>query len=96
MEGCYRVGGRAIDIASVGAAVLNVQAKTDKVVPRAASQPVNQLIGRPDRREELVVPGGHATFGTGRSAFKHTLPSLANWIASHGDARLDTGGKDGD
>ena len=44
----------------------------------------------------LLVPGGHATFGTGRSAFEHTLPSLSQWIASHSDARLETGGHDGD
>jgi hypothetical protein len=44
----------------------------------------------------MIVPGGHATFGTGRSAFKHTLPSLAEWIASHSDARLVKKGSDED
>ena len=47
----------------------------------------SELVGRPDRRHELLLPGGHVTFGTGRSAFRHTLPSLAAWIAAHSDER---------
>jgi polyhydroxyalkanoate synthase subunit PhaC len=85
MEGRWRLGGRQIDFAATDAAVLNVMAAADRVVPRAASEPVDALVGRPERRERLIVPGGHATFGTGRSAFKHTLPSLADWIAAHSE-----------
>ena len=52
--------------------------------------------GRADRRRwsagrtagtSCVLPGGHVTFGTGRSAFRHSLPSLADWIAAHSDER---------
>jgi polyhydroxyalkanoate synthase subunit PhaC len=96
MEGSWGLGGRDIDLTTTGATVLNVMAQKDRVVPRPASEPVGEIVGRPDRREEMIVPGGHATFGTGRSAFKHTLPSLAEWIASHSDARLVTKGTDGD
>jgi hypothetical protein len=46
-----------------------------------------ELIGDPARREELRLPGGHVTFGTGRSALKHTMPRLAAWIAEHSDER---------
>jgi polyhydroxyalkanoate synthase subunit PhaC len=85
MQGRWRLGGRAIDFTATDAAVLNVMAANDRVVPRAASLPVGDLVGRPERREQLIVPGGHATFGTGRSAFKHTLPSLAEWIGAHSE-----------
>ena len=85
MSGRWRLGGREIDFTATDAAVLNVMASADRVVPRAASEPAAGLVGRPERREELVVPGGHATFGTGRSAFKHTLPGLAAWIGAHSD-----------
>jgi hypothetical protein len=44
-----------------------------------------QIVGDPARREELRLPGGHVTFGTGRSAFKHTMPKLTNWIIDHSD-----------
>ena len=85
MDGSLRVGGRAIDFATTGATVLNAMAEKDTVVPRAAAEPAGALVGRPDRRHELLLPGGHVTFGTGRSAFRHTLPSLAGWIAAHSD-----------
>ena len=44
-----------------------------------------QLVGDPARREELRLPGGHVTFGTGKSAFKHTMPKLTGWIIDHSD-----------
>ncbi len=87
MEGSLRVGRREIDFARTGANVLNAMAEKDTVVPRAAAEPVAALVGRPGRRDELFLPGGHVTFGTGRSAFRHTLPSLAGWIAAHSDER---------
>jgi polyhydroxyalkanoate synthase subunit PhaC len=95
MEGTIRIGGRDIDMARTPANVLNAMAEKDRVVPRAAAEPVGGLVGRPDRREVMLLTGGHATFGTGRSAFKHTLPRLTDWIASHSDARHATGGTDG-
>jgi polyhydroxyalkanoate synthase len=96
MRGRWRLGGREIDFTATDAAVLNVMAASDRVVPRAASEPVAGLVARPERREELIVPGGHATFGTGRSAFKYTLPGLAAWIGAHSDTMLDTEEAHGD
>ena len=87
MDGALRVGGRRIDFTTTGATVLNAMAEHDTVVPRAAAQPVGSLVGRPERRHELLLPGGHVTFGTGRSAFRRTLPALAGWIADHSDER---------
>ena len=85
MDGTLRVGGRKIEFARTAANVLNAMAEKDTVVPMAAAEPVEALVGRPDRRERLLLPGGHVTFGTGRSALRHTLPSLAGWIAAHSD-----------
>ena len=36
-----------------------------------------------------MLPGGHVTFGTGKSAFKHTMPRLTEWITAHSDERPD-------
>jgi polyhydroxyalkanoate synthase len=85
MDGAWRLGGRRIDFTHTDATVVNVMAAKDNVVPRAASAPAGRLIGRPERRDELIVKGGHATFGTGRSAFADTLPKLAEWIKAHSD-----------
>jgi polyhydroxyalkanoate synthase len=86
-RGSLWLGGREIDLSHTRANVLNAMADGDTVVPRAAAQPAGELVGRPERRQELLLPGGHVTFGTGRSAFKHTLPRLVEWIAAHSDER---------
>jgi polyhydroxyalkanoate synthase len=96
MSGSWRLGGRRIDFADTHATVLNVMASNDKVVPHAASEPAGRIIGRPDRRDQLVVKGGHATFGTGRSAFTHTLPRIADWIRTHSDESAQERDSDGD
>jgi polyhydroxyalkanoate synthase len=96
MSGTWRLGGREIDFENTDATVLNVMAASDRVVPRAASEPAGRVVGRPERREQLIVKGGHATFGTGRAAFKHTLPSIAEWIRSHSDERPDERSSRGD
>ena len=92
MQGSLPLGRREVGFATTGASVLNAMAAQDTVVPRAAAAPVGALVGRPERREELLLPGGHVTFGTGRSAFRHTLPSLAGWIAAHSDERPEERG----
>ena len=91
MDGSLRVGGRDVGFGSTRAGVLNAMAEKDTVVPMAAAAPIGRLVGRPERRHELVLPGGHVTFGTGRSAFRHTLPALASWIAAHSDERRPEG-----
>jgi len=96
MDGEWSLGGRRIDFTATDASVLNVIAASDKVVPRAASEPAGALVGHPDRRQQLVVKGGHATFGTGRACFTDTLPKLAEWIRSHSDPRPAEGSIDGD
>jgi len=94
MTGSWRLGGREIQLTNTDATVVNVMAAKDNVVPRAASDPVGALIGRPDRREEMVMEGGHVTFATGGSAFKHTLPRLVEWLAAHSNARPEAKGSD--
>ena len=66
MTGSIRVGGRRIDLADVRGNVLNALAERDNVVPPAAVEPVMELVGDPAKREELRLPGGHVTFGTGK------------------------------
>jgi polyhydroxyalkanoate synthase len=85
MTGEMRVGGRTIAFSNTDANVLVAMAERDNVVPVAAAEPLTKVAGRPERREELRLRGGHVTFGTGSVAFKHTLPSLAQWIAAHSD-----------
>ena len=85
MTGSIRIGDRKVELANARGNVLNALAERDNVVPPAAVEPVMQLIGDPARRQELRLPGGHVTFGTGRSAVQHTMPRLAGWIVEHSD-----------
>jgi polyhydroxyalkanoate synthase len=87
MTGSMRVGDRRIELADARGNVLNALAERDNVVPPAAVEPAMRLVGDPARREELRLKGGHVTFGTGRSAVKHTMPRLAGWIIEHSDER---------
>jgi len=89
MTGSIRVGGRKVHFANARGTVLNAMAEGDNVIPPAAAEPIMQIVGDPARREELRLPGGHVTFGTGRSALKHTMPRLAEWIIAHSDDRPD-------
>ena len=92
MTGSIRLGDRKVHLADARGNVLNAMAERDNVVPPAAVEPVMQLVGDPARREELRLPGGHVTFGTGRSAVKHTMPQLAEWIIERSDELSRTEG----
>jgi polyhydroxyalkanoate synthase subunit PhaC len=83
--GSMRLGDRRVDLANARGNVLNAMAERDNVVPPAAVEPVMRLVGDPARREELRLPGGHVTFGTGRGARKVTMPRMAEWIIAHSD-----------
>ena len=67
MTGSIPLGDRQVDLANAQGNVLNAMAERDNVVPPPAVEPVMTLVGDPARREELRLPGGHVTFGTGRS-----------------------------
>src|SRR3954463_10319585 len=85
MTGSMLVGDRRIDLADARGDVLVAVAERDNVVPLAASTPAMGLVGDPEHREEMRLPGGHVTFGTGRSAVKVTQPKLAQWIIDRSD-----------
>jgi polyhydroxyalkanoate synthase len=85
MSGRWTLGGREIKLGAVKANVLNAVAAKDNVVPLPVTQPAMQLVGKPSRREELLLTGGHVTFGAGSHAFKRTLPALTRWLAEHSD-----------
>ena len=89
MSGSIRVGYREIALERARGDVLVAMAQRDNVVPAGATEPALSLVGDPARREALRLPGGHVTFGTGKSAFKHTMPRLTEWITAHSDERPD-------
>jgi polyhydroxyalkanoate synthase subunit PhaC len=95
-SGSIRVGYREIALERARGDVLVAMAQRDNVVPAGATEPAMRLVGDPARREALRLPGGHVTFGTGKSAFKHTMPRLTEWITAHSDERPTTRRHHGD
>jgi polyhydroxyalkanoate synthase len=85
MTGGWELGGRMIELDKAPGNILNAVAEKDNVVPFAAVAPVMALIGAPDRREQMLLTGGHVTFGAGSHAFKRTVPALSRWISEHSD-----------
>ena len=83
MTGSIPLGTRQVDLVNAQGHILNAMAERDNVVPPPAVEPIMQLVGDPALREEMRLPGGHVTFGTGRSALKHTMPMLTAWIIDH-------------
>jgi polyhydroxyalkanoate synthase len=86
--GRMQLNGRNVDFSRARGDVLVAVAEKDTVVPLAAAEPANRLVGDPARREELRFRGGHVTFFAGRHALQHTLPVLTSWLVEHSD-RLD-------
>ncbi len=85
MRGAIRVGSREIRLDQARGEVLVAMAQRDNVVPSGATEPALSLVGDAARRHALRLPGGHVTFGTGKSAFKHTMPRLTEWITAHSE-----------
>ena len=95
MSGSIRVGYREIALERARGDVLVAMAQRDNVVPAGATEPALSLVGDPARREAVRLPGGHVTFGTGKSALKHTMPRLTEWITTHSDDRPTARRQDG-
>ena len=85
MSGRIELGGRTIELGELRANVLNAFAERDNVIPVEAVEPLGTIVGHPSRRTQLRLGGGHVTFATGSQAFKHTLPSIAQWIGDRSD-----------
>lgn len=79
-HGTWRIHGRRVDPGRIRAAVLQVVARDDIITPRAASQPLLDLVGSRDK-QEIVFKGGHVGLVAGRGAVTRTWPGLAAWLA---------------
>ena len=76
--------GSVADLSRIRCPALNVLAKRDHIVPRAAAEPIPQLLG--GGAEELQLDAGHVGLVAGRAAAKVTLPGVVEWIVQHSEA----------
>jgi polyhydroxyalkanoate synthase len=82
LDGTFRLGGRPIDLESITVPFLSVVGEKDTMVPPEVSEPLLELVGSDDK-SELRVPGGHVGLFVGRTAMKHCIPGMVDWITEH-------------
>jgi poly[(R)-3-hydroxyalkanoate] polymerase subunit PhaC len=76
--------GTVADLGSITCPALNVLAKRDHIVPRAAAEPIPGLLGA--GADELQLDAGHVGLVAGRAAAKVTLPGIVDWVVAHSEA----------
>jgi polyhydroxyalkanoate synthase len=80
MEGTLVVRGRQADLRNIRAALLNIAAEYDHLVPRASSQAIMDKVASADRQFRLI-PAPHVGILISRSARDKLWPEIANWLA---------------
>ena len=83
-EGRYRLGDRVVALHDVTCPILSVVADADSFVPRAATDPLLELVGSVDK-QELEVPGGHIGVIVGRRA-QRTIARMVEWLEATASA----------
>jgi poly[(R)-3-hydroxyalkanoate] polymerase subunit PhaC len=80
VKGGLTIGGRKVDLKALRVPILNIYARDDHLVPRAASVALKQCVGSRDYTE-LVFPGGHIGIYVSAQAQKLVPPAIGAWIA---------------
>jgi polyhydroxyalkanoate synthase subunit PhaC len=84
MRGELVMQGRVVDPANITAALLNIVADKDHLVPSCQSTSIMEHIASQDK-ELLIMPGGHIGIMAGSSAQKRLWPRIDAWLAARSD-----------
>ena len=82
MTGRLELGGRSISLDDIRVPFLNVFGTKDHIVPADATRPLSGLLGSPDVTD-LELNAGHVGLFIGRTAHKHGVPAMVDWIDQH-------------
>jgi polyhydroxyalkanoate synthase len=77
-----RLNGRAVHLSDISTPVLIVTGDRDELVPEGATAPLADLLTG-TKPELLILAAGHAGLTAGRTAAKHTVPRILEWLADH-------------
>ena len=86
MNDSVRMGGRPVRLSDISCSFLSVLAENDHIAPPEAVSPLIGLVGSSDKTE-MRLPAGHVGIIVGRAASKHTMPAMADWVASRSAAK---------
>jgi polyhydroxyalkanoate synthase subunit PhaC len=78
-EGRMTVGGQTVDLSQITEPFMHVTAEHDHIVPAAASAPLIDMIGSPDK-QQVVLKGGHVSLVAGANAIRRLWPQLDRWL----------------
>jgi len=84
IRGTLELGGRAVDLKSVRAPLLNLYASADHIVPPAASAVMGRLIGSRDYTA-YAVDTGHIGMYVSRKAREEIPQRIIQWLDAHAD-----------
>jgi polyhydroxyalkanoate synthase len=78
------VGGDRVHLSDIQMPFLTVRANRDHIVPDAATAPLIDLVGSPDKHE-LALDAGHMGLVVGRTAAKTTVPTIIDFLRRRSD-----------
>lgn len=79
------VGGDPVHLGDIQVPFLTVWGTRDHIVPQAATAPLIDLVGSPDKHE-LSLDAGHMGLVVGRTAARTTVPTIIDFIRRRSDA----------
>ncbi len=79
VKGELEVGGKKVNLKNLTAALLNIYATEDHLVPPAATIPLNDHVGSTDK-ELYSFKGGHIGVFVGGKSQKELAPAVVEWL----------------
>jgi polyhydroxyalkanoate synthase subunit PhaC len=79
IKGKLTVGGKKVNLKNLNAALLNIYATEDHLVPPAASIPLNDYVGSSDK-ELYGFKGGHIGVFVSSKSQKELAPRVSDWL----------------
>jgi polyhydroxyalkanoate synthase subunit PhaC len=76
--------GEPVHLSDITCPFLTVRAARDHIVPEAATAPLIDLVGSPDR-DELVLDAGHVGLLVGKTAARTTIPTIIEFLRRRSD-----------
>jgi polyhydroxyalkanoate synthase len=79
-EGVVPLSGGDVHLSTLPCPVLCVTGSRDVLVPAESSDPLEPALGPTVRVDRFTADAGHAGLFVGRTARRHTVPAIADWL----------------
>ncbi len=79
IKGEFELDGALVNLSNITVPFVHVMAEHDHIVPKAAAEPLVELVGSEDK-EQIVIKGGHVSLVAGANAMFRLWPQLEQWL----------------